>query len=163
MEERQLKINCPYCTKEITPDTTQCPSCGTTYGSDTRRFIKELAKKVSSEHIPERRKFDRVPRKFRIVFPTAKTLKKHYLSNISTGGVFIKTKEPLNRGARFKLKIFLPDGDKELEVLSEVIWSHREEWIMKDKKFPPGMGVKFLNLSPEGKERIDKILHQPEK
>ncbi|MFH0814242.1 MAG: PilZ domain-containing protein [Pseudomonadota bacterium] len=153
-----MKIACPYCTKEITPETTQCPSCGTAYGSNTQQLLKKMLKEAMQDQSSERRIFDRVPQKFKITYPTPEALRAHYLSNISPQGVFIEAKNPLTRGARFGLEIVLPDGEKELEVLCEVVWSHKEEQIISEQKYSPGMGIKFLNLSPEGAERIDKLL-----
>lgn len=153
-------IACPYCTREIPPDVRQCPWCGTTYGSETLQLIRRLVQKAAEEGDAERRVFDRVPKRYRIVYPSAKTLKEYYLANIGSGGVFIKTPHPLHRGARFSLKIFLPDGGAELEVFCEVMWSHGMEWKTAERTFPPGMGVKFLNLSPEAEERIRKLLRE---
>jgi type IV pilus assembly protein PilZ len=155
-----MEISCPYCTKEIDPKSTQCSSCGTTYGSDTLRFLRDALKRATLESSSERRKLDRVPRKFRIVYPTANKLQEAYLSNVSTGGVFIKTDNPLNRGARFNLKLALPGYEEELEIFCEVVWSSREEWKAEERTFPPGMGIKFLNLSQEGRQRIDHILRR---
>ena len=153
-----MKLFCPYCTKEIAPETTQCSSCGTIYSSDTLKFLKSLIKKAPQEYPDERRKHTRFHKTFKITFPTPKTLKKHYLSDISPGGLFIKTNNPLNQGETFKLKILLPDKGKELEIFCEVVWSHREEQMTPEKKYPPGMGVKFLNPPKEAIERIISIL-----
>jgi len=153
-----MKISCPYCTKEIDPESTGCSSCGTAYGSDTLRFLRDALKNGSLESSSERRRLDRVPRKFKIAYPTPDALKEAYLSNVSTGGVFIKTDNPLNDGARFNLKLALPECEKELEIFCEVVWSHREEWKAQERAFPPGMGIKFLNLSQEGRQSIDHIL-----
>jgi hypothetical protein len=60
------------------------------------------------------------------------------------------------------LKIFLPDGGAEVEVSCEVMWSHAMEWKSAERTFPPGMGVKFLNLSPEAEERIERLLREPD-
>lgn len=130
-----MKITCPYCTKEINPETTQCSSCGTSYGSDTLRLLRSLVKKAMENEISERRKLDRVPKKFRIVYPTPKALIENYLSNISQDGMFIETENPMNRGDRFDLKLFLPDKGKELELLCEVIWSHKEGQVGPEKNF----------------------------
>ena len=97
-----MKIACPYCTKEIDPESTGCSSCGTAYGSDTLRFLRDALKNGSLESSSERRRLDRVPRKFKIAYPTPDALQDAYLSNVSTGGVFIKTDNPLNRGSKIK-------------------------------------------------------------
>lgn len=155
-----VTVVCPYCTREIAPDARQCPWCGTTYGSETLQLIRRLVHKAAEEADEERRVFDRVPKRYRIVYPSAKTLKESYLANIGRGGVFIRTSHPLHRGARFNLKIHLPDGGAELEVFCEVMWSHAMEWRSAERVFPPGMGVKFLNLSSDAEARIGKLLRE---
>ena len=68
-----------------------------------------------------------------------------YLIDIGTGGLFIKTNDPLNHGEKFGLKITLPDNEKELEVLCEVVWNRKEEEGVTPKgEYPLGMGVRFV-------------------
>ena len=155
-----MSLFCPFCTKEIAPETTQCPSCGYAYGPDTLKLLASAIKKASQEYPSERRKHVRIHKTFKIAYPTPKAFKKNYLSDIGTGGLFIKTNNPLNQGEKFNFKIMLPDKKKELKVFCEVIWSNREERVTFEKKIPQGMGVKFLNLSVEDKERIISILSQ---
>jgi uncharacterized protein (TIGR02266 family) len=106
------------------------------------------------------RKYDRVPKKYAITYTTPKTLVKNYLSNIGQGGVFVPTKEPLERREKVNLKIFLPDGGKEVEVFGEVAWSRKVAKVTPKGKHPQGMGIKFLKLAHEDKERIFKLLRQ---
>jgi len=87
-------------------------------------------------------------------------LKESYLSNISVGGVYIKTNSPLDKGTRFTLKLYLPDETKELEIKCEVAWAQTEDNVTPTEKRPRGMGIRFLDLSSEGKQRIDTILRQ---
>jgi hypothetical protein len=95
---------CPFCSKEITPDEIQCPACGATYRFETLLPIRSLAEKATqAEHPDERRRSDRIPQKFIIIYTTPKAFKKTYLSNISTGGIFVKTSDPLSRGEAITL------------------------------------------------------------
>lgn len=156
-----MKTFCPFCPKEITPETTQCPSCDTIYDFDTLKFLRILIKEASKEYPNERRKQARITRTFKVAYSTPKSFVDNYIQkvpNVSLSGLFVKTDDPLNPGEKFNLKIFLPDKGDELEVLGEVIWSHKEKRVTPEKIFPPGMGVKFLNLSKEGKERIISLL-----
>jgi type IV pilus assembly protein PilZ len=155
---KEIQIHCPYCTKEITRDEIQCPTCGTTYGLETLLLVKSAAKEVM-RGLPHR-KYDRVPKKYAITYTTPKTLVKNYLSNIGRGGVFIPTKKPLDRREKVTLKIFLPDGGEAVEVFGEVAWSRRVGKETPQGTYPQGMGVKFLNLAHEAKERIFRILRQ---
>lgn len=158
-----MKLFCPYCTKEINEGTLQCPFCGTSYQSETIQLLTELAKVATEEKVSERRRFFRFPKRFKIAYSTPKAFVENYLSHLSQGGVFIPTDSPLEPGVQFNLKIILPDGKEEMEVFCEVVWSQMEKGENLEKGSVKGMGVKFLNLSPEGKERINKICKEVEK
>ena len=151
---KEMGLFCPSCFKEITPETTECQRCGYVFGPDTIDLLTDGIKEVLREDPDERRNHARVPRKFKVIFSNPKAFVNSYLFNISTGGLFVKTNEPPNQGEIINLKIILPDKKKGLEVLGEVIWFIREERVTAKGKFPPGMGVKFLNLSTQDKIRI---------
>jgi len=154
-----MKVHCPYCTKEIARDEIQCPTCGTTYGLETLLLIKSVVKELMLGH--PQRKYDRVPKNFAVTYTTPKTLLRNYLSNIGQGGVFIQTREPLEKREKVNLKIFLPDGGKEVEVFGEVAWSRKVAKVTPKGKYPQGMGIKFLSLARNDKERITKLLRHP--
>ncbi len=150
---------CPYCTKEIPLDVSACPSCGVSYGSETIQLVRSFTfEAVLGEESENRRKYDRAKRKYRVSYQSMESFVNSYLTNIGKGGVYIKTDRPLERGTRFQLKIFLPDGKEELQVLCEVVWACSPEVAVSQGTVSPGMGVRFLNLSPAGKARIDRIL-----
>ena len=153
-----MSLYCPFCTKDIKLEMTQCPTCGKSFGTQTRKFIRTLVEEMPQDCPDERRNHARVPKTFKIVYPTPKAFIHHYLSDISAGGLFIKTGTPFNVGETFNLKLFLPNGGKELLVACEVIWLHKEERVTANGKHPPGMGVNFLNLSSEGEEKIRTVL-----
>ena len=158
-----MKLFCPYCTKEIDQGTLQCPFCGTSYASETIQLLTEIVKVAAEDGISERRQFIRVPKKFKLVYSTSKAFVEHYLSNIGEGGVFIPTNSPLEVGTQCNVKIVLPDGKEEIEIFCEVVWQQNEKVVTPDGTSLAGMGVKFLNLSPEGKERIDTLCKEREK
>ncbi|MFH0813172.1 MAG: TIGR02266 family protein [Pseudomonadota bacterium] len=158
--KEKFSIACPYCTRTVPADAKECPGCGTSYGSETIRLIRNVTEGPVPGSINERRQYDRVPKKFKIAYSSAQALVSSYLFDIGLGGVFLKTDHPLERGARINLKILLPDGGEELEVSGEVVWTRSEEMVASKEKAPPGMGIKFLNLSPEGRKRINSVLKQ---
>ena len=140
--------------KEITLDEIRCPSCGTTFGLGTLLLLRRLSKEAPPGYPYEQRKRARVPKTLKVSYPTPKGFVDNHISNLSVGGLFVKTSEPLNLGEKLNLKIFLPDKEKELELSGEVIWTNREERMTPEGKLPPGMGVKFLTLSTKDKIRI---------
>ena len=151
-------VGCPYCTKPISSDAGQCPYCGTNFGSQTIRILRSVVNQALFDSDEDRRGVDRIPKKFKIVYHAGNTLTHSYLGNIGVGGVFIPTDHPMDSGTRLRVKINLPNGEKDLEVDCEVVWSRTQETSTPWGKFPSGMGVKFLNLSPEDKRKIERVI-----
>lgn len=155
-----MNFFCPYCTREITPDTDQCPQCGYVYGPDTINLLTTLSNKTPEDHPQERRKHLRINKKFKVTYPTPKAFVKHYLSDIGTGGLFISTGDPLNRGVQFDLKILISEPGEELELLCEVVWVREDNQLTPKGTLSPGMGVKFVDPSKETLEKIVSILRR---
>jgi type IV pilus assembly protein PilZ len=160
-KQEKKKAGCPYCTQAIPENALHCPWCGVSFGAHTMAILRTFQKEKSPDGADERRREDRIPRKYRIAYTTPQALVNSYLYNISVGGVFVRTSNPLEPGTTLTLKITLPDAGKELDVECEVTWVRKEEQKAPEGLLPPGMGVKFLNLLPEGRARIEKILGQP--
>ena len=51
----------------------------------------------------------------------------HYIFDLSLGGLFIKSDNPLDTGKEFELRIFLLDELEPMEIPCEVMWSRKEE------------------------------------
>lgn len=70
-----------------------------------------------------------------------------YSSNLSQSGIFIHTHEPLSPGTHVHMAFALPD-QHEIRTRGEVIW------VNDDDEAEPGMGIKFMGLNLEDRERI---------
>lgn len=151
-------VGCLYCTKPIPSDAQQCPYCGTDFGLQTISILRSVVNQALFDAEEDRRGVDRIPKKFKIVYNAGNTLIHTYLGNIAVGGVFIPTDNPMESGTRVHIRITLPDSEKDLEVIGEVVWIRKQEINTPSGKFPSGMGVRFLNLSPEDKEKIERSL-----
>lgn len=96
----------------------------------------------------DKRKDVRVPIRLKVNFEISN---RHYLfeysSNLSQSGIFIHTMEPLQPGTEVAIQFSLPD-DFEISTRGEVIWVNTEE----DEE--PGMGVRFVGLSDQAREKI---------
>lgn len=77
-----MKLFCPYCTKEIDQNTLQCPFCGTPYASETIQLLTKFVKVPAEEGATERRRFNRIPKKIKLVYSTPKVFVENYLTNI---------------------------------------------------------------------------------
>lgn len=76
--------------------------------------------------------------------------------NISRGGVFIRTPNPLDLEEEFLLKLNIPDGQEPTEALCKVVWTNM--YGKESEELPRGMGVKFLGLQDESKRRIEEFI-----
>jgi uncharacterized protein (TIGR02266 family) len=80
-----------------------------------------------------------------------------YSSNISPGGMFLKTKAPLPLGKTLDFEFSMGDGYELIKGRGEVVWSRQED---DGPTRPAGMGIRFLELSEGSKELIYRMVDQ---
>jgi uncharacterized protein (TIGR02266 family) len=78
-----------------------------------------------------------------------------YSSNISPTGMFIVTDSPEPAGRILDLEFRLGDGFEIIQGQGEVVWSRTAPY---GPGRPPGMGIRFLELSPGSRELIYRIV-----
>jgi molecular chaperone DnaK len=81
--------------------------------------------------------------------------------NISSGGLFIATHHLRKIGDRITLKFTLPNSEKVLAVETEVRWI-RENTALMRAEGGTGMGVRFINLTPETSAAINSFVQARE-
>src|SRR5262245_43766441 len=81
--------------------------------------------------------------------------------NISAGGLFIATHHLRRIGDRISLKFTLPGSDNPVTVETEVRWI-RENSALQRADGGTGMGVRFMNLSPEASAAINAFIESRE-
>jgi uncharacterized protein (TIGR02266 family) len=74
--------------------------------------------------------------------------------NISAGGMFIRSHEPLPSGSMIYLQFRLRDGAKLIEGLGRVVHVNPPDHPV------PGMGVEFVNLDRDSRHLIDAIIRE---
>ena len=77
--------------------------------------------------------------------------------NISAGGLFIATHHIRRIGERITLKFSFPGSDQPIAVETEVRWI-RENSALQRTDGSSGMGVRFINLTPEASAAIQGFL-----
>jgi uncharacterized protein (TIGR02266 family) len=121
----------------------------------THRFIKMMER---TREISTRRE-ERIKKKLSLKFKDQHSFISAYTGNLSSGGLFIRTKNPLNVGEKFFIELQLPGLKGVLKAKCEVAWARRETGDPKKKQ--AGMGVKFYEISEKNaqilKNYIDKI------
>jgi Tfp pilus assembly protein PilZ len=81
--------------------------------------------------------------------------------DLTTGGAFIRTPNPLELGEQFLMKLHLDDTGEPTQVSCKVIWTNK--YGKESKHLSRGMGIKFLNLDPEVQKRVENYVksHPP--
>ena len=85
-----------------------------------------------------------------------------FASNVSKGGMFVRSNQPLPAGQKVSLAFETDQGQVEVEEC-EVRWSKEFEPISIDGT-TPGMGIEFKKITPDSKNKIaafiDEILQE---
>jgi uncharacterized protein (TIGR02266 family) len=70
------------------------------------------------------------------------------MANISTGGLFINTEEPIRTGTRMVVRFELPNNKHRVIAVSRVAYVRKGL----------GLGVEFLSLDDEDREEIEAYI-----
>jgi c-di-GMP-binding flagellar brake protein YcgR len=100
-------------------------------------------------HSVDRRQYKRLPASFHAELLAENAARSAYrVTEISMGGCTLETSEALPRGSFFELMI-APASDKEaITIETAIVCSAREE----------SMGVRFLELQPNNKQRLSQVV-----
>jgi uncharacterized protein (TIGR02266 family) len=111
-----------------------------------RAMFKSCNKVISKASDFNSRKHPRGQKVLALSYEDHNGFREAYTGNISQGGLFIKTKSPLDTGEELLLKLKLPGISDPLKIECNVVWT-RKRW--KNTKQPAGMGVKFDKLDSD--------------
>lgn len=79
-----------------------------------------------------------------------------YVSNISEMGIFLASEDPMPVGTKLELRFNPIELDEIIEVEGEVMWVNPVR--DGDESQSPGMGVKFINVGDEQREKIVQLV-----
>jgi len=79
-----------------------------------------------------------------------------YAVDVSRGGIFIRTREPLAVGTQLKLDFQYQNGGPLMAGDGTVVWIRDPD--PSRPNIPPGMGVRFDRLSPESQAVLELLL-----
>ena len=77
-----------------------------------------------------------------------------YATNISEGGLFIRTRDPKPIGTELSFKVDIADGQRVLQGIGLVKWTRADG----DPNGPAGMGLEFLELDPASRALVDRMV-----
>jgi Tfp pilus assembly protein PilZ len=79
-----------------------------------------------------------------------------FCRDVSRGGAFVTTQEPVRPGRRLLLEMDLPDGQT-IQTLGRVAWS-RVRLGNETEDAHAGIGIEFLAGSSEGLEALERLV-----
>lgn len=110
-----------------------------------------------AKQIRERRKHERKPVHVRIRYRVVDQFLEDYIKNVSLGGIFVATSDPLPPRTRLKIQFSLPGMKSLLETEGIVVHSVERRGSKRGAEVS-GMGIKFSDLSAEAKKAIETYL-----
>lgn len=100
----------------------------------------------------DRRSHPRLPIALKVEYKRLNSFFADYTKNISRGGTFIRTKNPLAIGTEFVFQLGVPNLDAPLALRGKVQWIVREDEATPEQE--PGMGIGFVYESEADRDRI---------
>jgi type IV pilus assembly protein PilZ len=103
-----------------------------------------------------RRAHPRKPIELKVEYKRLNTFFADYTRNISKGGTFIKTRNPLDVGTAFVFHLHVPTLTQPLEL------SGRVKWIVADGEEKPGeepgMGIEFVYETGDARQKVAQMV-----
>lgn len=81
-----------------------------------------------------------------------------YAKNISRGGTFVATTEPLPPNSEFVLSLAVPELEEPLQLRAKVMWTTAPE--VASKVHPAGMGIQFQYRDAEERSRVEALVER---
>ena len=103
------------------------------------------------------RKADRLQHELLVAYRTVDGFITDWAVNISRGGIFINTRNPLAIGTTVRLIISLPDAAFPFDLTGRVI---RVSEFDNPANQVPGMGIEFVDVDEEKRSRIERFVER---
>lgn len=107
----------------------------------------------------ERRKHLRVPTRILIKYRNADQFFTDYIQNISRGGIFVPTHDPLPKDTHLEIAFALPGCDRLILTQGIVVHSILQEDDGSSSMGPSGMGIQFRALDEADQQLIDTYVN----
>lgn len=127
------------------------------------RLHQEIRREFEREReSPAVRAFAPPPRpgRYRVDIPVDCSTREAFFSNrvtnLSRGGLFLRSDSPLPLHAEVDLAFKLPDSGATIQATGRVIWNY--DVAKGSSRIVPGSGIKFLDISPADKALLEDCL-----
>lgn len=102
----------------------------------------------------DRRESVRVPARLRVGFDSLGEIRESLMTNVSRGGLFIATPDPLPLGTRLRLQIRIEETGEVMDLEGEVASLNSGPGLLTEEL---GMGIKFTRLSETEAKAVDNL------
>jgi len=106
----------------------------------------------------ERRQFPRESIELVVRYQRLNAFFADYVKNISRGGTFVATSEPLPPDTEFVFSLAVPEMEDPIQLRAKVMWTTAPEAASKDA--PAGMGIQFQYHDAEERGRLERLIEQ---
>jgi uncharacterized protein (TIGR02266 family) len=110
---------------------------------------------AETKGMQERREEPRAEVEVEVRYRTAQEFLSAYARNISGGGIFVRTAQPLPLNQGVRLRFTLPGVSHQFDVSGIVVWSSP---CSSRTSLPSGMGIKLVDLDPQSRDLIAEFL-----
>ena len=106
----------------------------------------------------DRRTHPRAPIVLKVEYKRLNSFFADYTKNISRGGTFIRTKNPLSIGTEFMFNLVVPSLEDPLSIKGKVQWIVQPDDAAEDHD--PGMGIGFVYESEAERAKIANVVEK---
>jgi uncharacterized protein (TIGR02266 family) len=113
---------------------------------------------VEDSRMADTRKDKRAPVSLKVRFKSATVDEfiEHYSKDVSRGGIYIKSSNPMAVGTLLKFQFQLKDESALIKGVGRVVWTRAEVDATSDA--PAGMGIKFIKMDDESRAMVERII-----
>ncbi len=122
-------------------------------GNNREGGVKEKGEK----DVQERRREERVPVEVEVRYSSQEGFAIEWITNISKGGLFIKSENPLPPGTPLKITFSVPGKDVPIELGGVVRWSVSPS---SSPSVIPGMGIQITEIDEKSKKILDAFVDE---
>jgi len=101
---------------------------------------------------PERRRYDRASIRVGVRVKTENGYKHFASDNLSAGGIFLLSNEPVEEESELEMELFIPSVSLPIKAKGEVVWNQRQE--------PSGFAVRFTEIGENSRKLIGWVVRR---
>jgi type IV pilus assembly protein PilZ len=106
----------------------------------------------------ERRQFPRESIELVVRYQRLNAFFADYVKNISQGGTFVATSEPLPPDTEFVFSLAVPEMEDPIQLRAKVMWTTAPEAASEGA--PAGMGIQFQYHDADERGRLERLIEQ---